>query len=258
MTPADLPSRDRLAQRSKRAITRSSKVSQTVAMAILDEIIEEGLQPGDRLPTEATMLEEFDVGRASIREGLRILEIYGLIEIRQGQRGGPIVSELNARDLGRSLTFFFHTTGATYGELLEARLLIEPAMARLAAERQDPKLLTELQATMEREAAAPAEDYLDCANMFHYIVAGASGNRVLDLLGRSMRGLYADRLTADGIFPDEGRPKIRNLHSKIGALIIAGNGPRAEKLMREHLLELAELQTSKTPWIMDERVKWRG
>ena len=227
-------------------------------MAILDEIIEEGLKPGDRLPTEASMLEQFDVGRASIREALRILEIYGLIEIRQGQRGGPIVAELNARDLGRSLTFFFYITGATYDELLEARLLIEPPMARLAAERQDPKLLEELRISLEHEATAPEEDYLHCANTFHYIVAGASGNRVLDLLGRSMRGLYADRLTADGLFPDEGRPKVRNLHAKIGALILEGKGQRAEKLMREHLQELADLQRSLTPWVMDERVKWRG
>lgn len=241
-----------------RAIPRGSKISQAVASAILDEIVARGLQTGDRLPTEATMLKEFDVGRASIREALRILEVYGLIEIRQGQRGGPYVTDVNPRDLGRTLTFFFHATGATYDELLEARLLIEPALARLAAERRDAALLEELQAVMAREQSAPEDDYLDCANAFHYTVAGASGNHVLDLLGRSMRGVYADRLSVQNLFPLEGRPQVRRLHTEIGEAIISGDGELAELLMRRHLRELADLQRERTPWVMQERVEWQG
>ncbi len=58
------------------------------------------------------MMEEFDVGRASLREGLRILESYGLISIKQGLGGARVVSDIYPEDLARTLLFYFHSTGA--------------------------------------------------------------------------------------------------------------------------------------------------
>ena len=84
------------------------------------------------------MLERFQVGRASIREGLRLLEAYGVITIKPGHKGGPIVRDPDAIDLARTLSLFFRMVNASYRDLNEARLIIEPVMARQAAEKQDP------------------------------------------------------------------------------------------------------------------------
>jgi GntR family transcriptional repressor for pyruvate dehydrogenase complex len=65
------------------------KTSERVAAAIVSEIVSRGLGAGDRSPNEATMLERFQVGRASLREALRILEVHGLISLRSGPGGGP-------------------------------------------------------------------------------------------------------------------------------------------------------------------------
>jgi len=82
-------------------IPRSGKISETIARDILDDIVVRQLPPGTMLASEAVMLDRYGVGRASLREALRILEIHGLIKIKPGPRGGPVVAEVTSSDLGR-------------------------------------------------------------------------------------------------------------------------------------------------------------
>jgi GntR family transcriptional regulator, transcriptional repressor for pyruvate dehydrogenase complex len=238
---------------------RVSKVSHMVAAAVVEDIVSEGLQAGDRLPPEAAMLKRFQVGRASIREGLRLLETYGVISIRPGQRGGPVVAPLDAHDVARAFSLFLRLVGASYRDLIDARLVIEPVMARLAAERSDRERLQELRGVMDRERSAVDDrDYLSLANEFHYAVNGASGNPVLDLLGQALRVMYSDRLNNQGLFPPEARAGVRTTHAEIGSAILEGYGKKAEALMKDHMEDLAALQAERTPWFMDDRVVWES
>jgi GntR family transcriptional repressor for pyruvate dehydrogenase complex len=237
---------------------RTSKISHMVAMALVEDIVSQDLKPGDRLPAEAAMLERFKVGRASIREGLRLLETYGVISIRPGQNGGPTVASLAADDLGRTLSLFFRLTGATYRDLIDARLVIEPVMARIAAERQDPEQLGNLREVMEREAASTPDEYLPSAIEFHHTVSGASGNPVLDLIAQALRTIYLDQFTGGGLFPEEARPTVKRVHHEIGEAILEGDGDRAERLMGEHMADFARLTAERAPWFMDERIAWEA
>src|ERR1700689_1242920 len=88
---AERPGQERLAWLD---IPRSGKISQTIARNILDDIVVRQLPPGTMLSSEAGMLARYGVGRASLREALRILEIHGLIKIKPGPRGGPVVAEV--------------------------------------------------------------------------------------------------------------------------------------------------------------------
>jgi DNA-binding FadR family transcriptional regulator len=243
-----------------RATRRRSKVSHLVASEIVRDIVEMGLKEGDQLPNESAMLEEFDVGRASLREALRMLESFGLIAIKQGQKGGPVVAAIDPVDLARSLSFYFHMTGATYGDLIEARLIIEPVMARLAAERQDEEQMKQLREVIEREQEAPLDEpvYVARANEFHYMVSGMSGNHVLDLIGRSLRALYQEGTRSGALLPPETRPVARELHKEISEAIIGGDGELAQSLMARHLERLADAQFEQTPNLKDQRVTWLG
>jgi GntR family transcriptional regulator, transcriptional repressor for pyruvate dehydrogenase complex len=227
-----------------------------VAAAIVEDIVSRDLKAGDRLVSEAEMVERFGVGRASIREGLRLLETYGVIDIRPGQKGGAMVAATSAGDFSRTLALFLRLSGATYQDVMEARRVIEPVMARLAAERQDQAKQTALRETMEEEATAPDSEYVRMSNEFHYMVAGASGNPVLDLLGQALRSLLVEPLATRGLFPPEARDAVRDVHKKIGQAILEGKAARAEKLMATHMDELTDAQAEKTPWLMNERVEW--
>ena len=243
-----------------REARRRAKISQIVAAEIVRYVVEERLREGDRLPTEAEMLDQFGVGRGSLREALRLLEAYGLISIRQGQNGGPVLATLRAEDVARTLSFYFHLTGATYAELIEARLIIEPVMARLAAERQHPDHMAQLRDTTEREQKASLEDpdYLTCADEFHYMVSGMSGNRVLDLLGRALRTMFQERVQHGSLLPEDSRRKNRKVHQQISDAIQAGNGPRAERLMARHLGDLAGALDEQIPHFSGDRITWEA
>jgi GntR family transcriptional regulator, transcriptional repressor for pyruvate dehydrogenase complex len=256
-----MTSPDRLASGSRlRRARRRAKISQVLAAEIVRDIVESSLRQGDQLPTEAAMLEEFGVGRASLREALRLLEAYGLISIRQGQRGGPVVGAIRSQDVGRVLSFYFHMAGATYGELVEARLVIAPVMARLAAERQDPRAMQQLRDVMARERDASFEEpeYLQCANDFHDAVSGSSGNRVLDLLGRSLRAMYQEGTSSGALLPRHSRPGTRRLHKEIGEAILDGQGDLAARLTESHLERLAAVQFERTPALRGDRINWES
>jgi GntR family transcriptional repressor for pyruvate dehydrogenase complex len=243
-----------------REARRRAKISQIVAAEIVRYVVDERLHEGDRLPTEAEMLDQFGVGRGSLREALRLLEAYGLISIRQGQNGGPVLATLRAEDVSRTLSFYFHLVGASYAELIEARLIIEPVMARLAAERQHPEHMAQLRETTEREQQAPLDDpeYLARADEFHYMVSGMSGNRVLDLLGRALRTMFQERVQHGSILAEDARRQNRKVHRQISDAILAGEGGKAERLMARHLADLAAALDVRVPHFSSDRITWEG
>ncbi|MET0928463.1 MAG: FadR/GntR family transcriptional regulator [Aeromicrobium sp.] len=218
-------------------IGRGTKVSERIAAALVGDIISGGLKTGDRLPNEAAMVERFQVGRGSLREALRILEVHGVISLRSGPRGGPVVVDVDARDVGRTFSLYLSLKGATLGELVETRLMIEPAVARLAAQNLNDVSRLRLEGALAREAAVVEGDsqYIAAANDFHYTVASMTGNVVLDLVATALKELYTSRIVGGGIARDTTGPSIKHEHRQIGEAILAGDVDAAERLMREHM-----------------------
>src|SRR5436309_7058418 len=111
--------RNRIRIGASDAVLRRLKTSESVARDIARDIMEAGLTTGDALPPEAAMLEQYGVSRESLREGLRLLEVQGLISIRRGPGGGPVVGIVDPANIGRVWTLFFYVAGATYEDLLD-------------------------------------------------------------------------------------------------------------------------------------------
>jgi DNA-binding FadR family transcriptional regulator len=229
-------------------------VSEAIARDIVRRIGAEGLAPGAQLPPEAKMLEEYGVGRGSLREALRILEVHGLISIKPGPRGGPTVDEVQTRNFGRMASLFFQMDGVTFRELIEARLIMEPVVARRAAELVEPELLAELN-RFEHVARAD-EDYLRHATDFHHHVAIMSGNRIISMFSRSLADVVLDRVT-DSLYPKSRRREVLTTHGAIARAIAAGDADLAERLMREHMEDYAAQAKRRHPGLMQEVVDWR-
>lgn len=229
-----------------------------IAREMVQEIAVRKLGPGARLPPEAVMLGQFQVGRATLREALRILEILGLIAIRPGPGGGPVVAGAQSKDLGRVATLFFQMRGATFRELAEARVVIEPLMARLAAEPCEPAAMDRLDRSIAAARTASVDDDPHWANVstdFHGVVAGLSGNRILDLFGEAIKDVWFDRASSL-VYPAVAREQVRKDHEMIAKAIAAGDGKKAERLMREHMLEFVGFVTERFPGLLDQVVQW--
>jgi GntR family transcriptional repressor for pyruvate dehydrogenase complex len=249
------PSRSREAGASPRPIKRGAKVAEALAQEIVHEIVSRKLPPGTLLSSEAQMLEDYGVGRGSLREALRILEVHGLITMKPGRNGGPMVIEVGSRDFGRMSSLFFHIGGVTFRQLVEARLLLEPLMARLAAERRGQELLA---AVVDPEAT-PVEDdgqYFDATGDFHKTVASMSANPVLNLMCSSLEEIFRDQVSGL-LSPKEMRRHVLEVHSAIADAIARGEADAAEKLMREHMQEYADWVEQRQPQMIDEIIDWR-
>lgn len=148
-----------------------------VAQQIAEYIREAGLVPGTKLPSERELMKTLGVGRSSLREGLRILEVNGLVDVRSGK--GTFVSSPSEADRSRKVRFLIDKKNLL--DALKVRrqlefLAVEEAIERATEEdlRQIETSLLKLEALYETGGRDPEED-----KRFHYLIYQASGNAVL-------------------------------------------------------------------------------
>ncbi len=220
-------------------MSQPGKVGDGLARALLTRITDEGLAPGTRLPGEAQMLAEYRVGRGTLREALRILEVNGLITIRPGPGGGPVVRETSTADFARAVTMFLQARGVTLGEAMQARQILEPVCADLAAQRGTPEEAARLAAKAPDPAA------------FHAGVVELGGNGVLGLFAAALTEICRARL--DELPHPAGMLEV---HQAIARAIGTGAAEQAERLMREHQSELQRWVEKEQPQALDEVIGW--
>ena len=244
-------------ERLDTSVRRRDKTSEVIARAIVRHVQTQGLERGTRLPPEADMIADFRVGRGTLREALRILEVNGFITLKPGPGGGPIVEGLQGESFGRMATLFFQMGGTTYRELVEARLIMEPVAARLAAEHRREALSTgRLEGAAAVDDVSDENEYLMHTSDFHAAVIRASSNGIVSLFCQSLADVYHERVRGV-LFPVDRREDVVSAHEAIARAINTGNGSRAEKLMRQHMEDYAAFVFERHPGIMEEVVEWR-
>lgn len=237
---------------------RSAKMAELVARQIVEDIVEQGLPPGAGLPSEAPMLQMYGIARGTLREALRILENNGMVRVRPGRGGGATVGSADPYNFGRTMTLFLQMGRTRFWELVEARVIMEPMMARLAAERRDEARLEELAKSWEEHKNLTTRDqaaYLSVVQDFHGVIAGMSGNGVLDLFGRALKEVYTERVIA-AEQPPARWAAVRREHEAVTQAIFDGDGAQAEALMRDHMVELAAGFERRYAALHDEIIGW--
>ncbi|MEY2453682.1 MAG: GntR family transcriptional regulator, transcriptional repressor for pyruvate dehydrogenase complex [Acidimicrobiaceae bacterium] len=235
------------------------KISESLARDILRGVAAKRLKPGDRLPSEAEMLAEYGVGRSSLREGLRILEVLGLIEIRTGPGGGPTVQQVTVRDFARTASFYFQANGDTMREVVEARLELEPVLAANAARQRDSALVQRLTDANSRASLAVDlgdNEWAAASVEFHRLIVGYSGNGVLDLIAGTLTEIYMTRLKS-AVMPMNQRHETHAIHVAITDAIRLGQAKKAETLMRSHMTEYANRVAKRYPNVSESIIDWQ-
>jgi DNA-binding FadR family transcriptional regulator len=161
---------------------RSKKTAILLARRIVDEIIGNNLDPNSRLPQEKEMLDHYRVGRATLREALRYLEFLGILEIRSGPGGGPIVVAPNGDDLGSVLGLFLSLSRTKFADVIAVREMLEPAMAASAATNASDDVVADLHASVDAMGIDRLSDeqFLDENRRFHDLIAEGTGIRFLN------------------------------------------------------------------------------
>jgi GntR family transcriptional repressor for pyruvate dehydrogenase complex len=221
-------------------------MSEQIAATIQQRIRDDGLGPGDRLGTEEQLAREYGVSRPTLREALRILSSARLVRPMSGPKGGIFVTrtpeESVRRTVSDSIALLLELKGTSIEELLEARMMLEVPIARLAASRAGEETVQEMRAAIEDSAANPDDDAVKLAAKarFHRAIAAAAGNPIVEsvmswaveVLQPRLRELIAP-LCDDRVLLDQQRNILRAIE--------AGDPAAAEQAMRDHLGHLSEL-----------------
>ena len=203
-----------------------------VAERLAAEIRAGAFAPGERLPSERELARRLEVGRASVREAIAALQVQGAIETRPGS--GSFVAP-DARD---RLPAVARAHDASPAALLEARALIEPEVARLAAERGRPdpeceRLLAAMEAAADPADAAARAGWNESDRLFHRQIAALTGNPVLigiaDHVAALMDQPLWQRLRDDSI-ATPGRTAIHLAEHRMIYEAIAEGDPEAAAL----------------------------
>lgn len=223
-----------MAQRLGRQLPKASDL---IVSELRHRILEERLPVGTRLPTEIELAEEFDMGRVTVREALRLLEREGLVRMKRGPSGGIFVRHPDVEQMSQAVAILLKIKGTELGAFTEYRLAIEPKIAELAAlhaTEEDKQRLVEVS-----RMGGGVESTAD----FHTELSTICGNDFFNLAQESMHVALRQHFREDQI--SEGHREGTALaHIKIAERIAAGDAEGANRAMRKHLEAYQEYITA--------------
>jgi DNA-binding FadR family transcriptional regulator len=224
---------------------RVPKAAELVASRIRRAIVTGELKDGESLPSETQLMADFQVSRPTVREGIRVLESLGLITVSRGARGGAKVSRPDTRIVATAAAMALQTRRTTIADLFEARTLMEPRAARLAAERRPKEAAAALRAHVEHEFAVVGDFVVVTSAIaeFHRLLLDQCGNETMAVFGIALKDVFErSMLTAQrNLKPEKEADRLNSLryglrsHMKLVDLIEAGDGPGAESHWTLHV-----------------------
>jgi DNA-binding FadR family transcriptional regulator len=216
----------------------ADKRASQIARHIEADIVRRGWTIGASLGSEQALQQRYGVSRSVLREAVRLVEHHQVARMRRGPNGGLLICEPDAGPATRAVVIYLEYLGTTLGDLLNARLVLEPLAASLAAERIDEagieRLRTVLAAEEHWKPGLPAP-----RDEFHVALAEQSKSPVLQLFIDILMRLttrYALQSRADSATEAiEAVDQMHHDHSQLVAAVTAGDTARAKTLSERHV-----------------------
>lgn len=225
-------------------VTKSPSIPQVVLEQIQKLIAEGQLRPGDRLPSETELAERLAVGRSSIREAMRVLQLVGVVEVVQGR--GTFVRESGILPL--MIDWSRISQMGIIPEVMEARQFMEVWLAQLAAERATDEDIQLLRYALQRseETLSNIETNVEAGVDFHLALADAAHNQVLALMYRTIRDLYLETARRTRVTQEVARDRFHD-HERLLQAVMDKDPEAAAHAMREHLDKAYQILSTAEP-----------
>jgi DNA-binding FadR family transcriptional regulator len=236
---------------------RPQKTAMLLAQRIVADINRRGNTVGDRLPPEKVMLEEYDVGRGTLRESLRFLELQGIIALKPGPGGGPVVQKPDSSSLETALTLQLQFANAPFRTIAEARIGLEPMMAQLAAQRMTEEQLADLKNSLDvmHDNIANQEIFLAENKRFHDVIAHGSGNQMFGFLVDALLAILDG--SAIGIdYPEVRRAAVHKAHLSIYNALESRDPVASAEAMTDHIQQYMKYAEKKFPDVLAAPIVW--
>jgi DNA-binding FadR family transcriptional regulator len=219
----------------------AQRLGVAVVEALVNVIVSGELAPGDALPPELPLSQQFGVSRTVVRESVKRLEEKGLVTVGQGR--GTIVQPTRSwnmmdRVVLNALIAHDRTLGVL-DELSIVRARLEAAMAGETARVRTPEQLAALRAALEemRASLADTEAFGLADVRFHEVVMEISGNRLAESIARVLFERARESPRFQGTTPPEFHEQTMREHEAVFATIEAGIVDPAEHAMYTHIID---------------------
>ena len=214
-----------------------------VAEAIKDWVVEKGLQPGDRLPGEAALIDRFGMSKGTIREAMRLLQAQGLVVTKTGPGGGSFVGEVTKDRAHALLANYFYFQKISIDDIYQVRIALEPELAADLAGRLTPDQIAELRAIMaayDRPARDAEEERAQhiASLRFHARLAEFGDNTLLGFFIGFMAQILSDLTVYKRLYaePNHGLWKEGRDHQlRLLDALQNGDVATARFVMRDHM-----------------------
>lgn len=220
---------------------RSPKTSELVALTLRKMIVDGQLKEGDFLPHEAELMTHFQVSRPTLREAVRVLESERLVEVRRGSRTGARVRVPGPEIVARPAGLLLELSGATVGDVMAARIAIEPPAAKILAEEGTAEARAEMHRLVEEIPQAWEAGTLAHASAnFHRRMVELSGNATLGMVAGMLYEI-SERHTAAATGGPRNEvskaalEKVLRSYERLVELVDARDGDEAEAHWRRHM-----------------------
>ena len=220
---------------------KNKRTSERIAQQIERAILSGTMRQGDRLSPERELVEQFKASRISIREAIKSLETSGLLMIKPGS--GVFVAEVNSKPMSKTLSSILRIQKTSINELTEARVILEPTIAKLAAEKITPEDLVRLdQNIQEASKIVKSNSPSPAQNIeFHSLLAVATHNQVITLSMKTLLDVVKE-MTLEITDNLPKRIKISrhavDFHKKILKALREKNSQKVYELMLKHVIQI--------------------
>ncbi|MBI2528092.1 MAG: FadR family transcriptional regulator [Candidatus Rokubacteria bacterium] len=226
---------------------RGRRLAQEIAGQVREAILSGKLSSGARLPSERELAETFGASPLVVREALHSLEIAGLLGIRAGAGGGAVVARPDARPVTESLSTMLRLGRTTVHELTQARLMLEPEIARLVARSIARDQLAKLEENVEAaKALLGSGKEARLSNLeFHKLLAGFTGNQFIALCVESV----VDTLEVNALqttLPVTVVRRTLNHHRALLRALGMHDSSLAASTMRRHIIDIQRALEAKS------------
>lgn len=224
-------------QRIARA--RQEPVSVEITRRLIDYFLAGGISPGDRLPSERQLAETLGVGRSVVREALKSLTLFGLIDVRQGD--GTYLKATDSELLPQVIEWGLLLGAKRTHDLVEARHHIEVVIAGLAAARRTDDDLARLLVHVEvmRDAELDADLFIAADIAFHVGLSEIAGNETLMQIMGSVRSLLEVWISRVMHAAHDFTPTLSE-HIAVFEAVRSGDSGAARLAMERHMLGATE------------------
>ena len=236
---------------------KPTKTAMLLAQSIVEELAEGDHAVGTVLATERQMLETYGVGRGTLREALRFLEIQGVLWMKPGPGGGPVVGSPDGRHLGSIVSMQMQVLRTPLQAVVEVREILEPATAALAATRATPEQIEQLKASVDdmRETIGDVDPFLRSSAEFHDLIAWSAGNDMFRLLLTSFHWI-TDRTSLGIDYSERRQLAVLKAHEQIYEAIAGGNVDEAHRVMLEHVSDFRRYLEEHYPETLRAPLRW--